>query len=155
MKPVQLSRSRTYPTTVERAFDLVLPTPLPQIFSRRYAAIPPIKDVRDQEGPWATVGQTRTIVLADRGTMREELTHLDRPRSFGYRISSVTGPMKPLVAGVEGRWSFAEAGTGVEVTWAWTLRPTRVGAPLMPVFGRLWQGYARQALEEIEKLLVP
>ena len=31
----------------------------------------------------------------------------------------------------------------------------RAGALAMPLFARMWQGYARQALENIEGLLVP
>ena len=152
---LELAQSRTYPVSVERAFDVVLPTPLPELFSRRYAALPPIREVRDQDGEWGTVGQTRTIMLADRGTMRETLVSVDRPRSFGYRISDIAGPMKPLAASVDGRWTFDEAGTGVRITWAWTLVPTSSAAGLlMPVFDRMWQGYARQALEQIERILV-
>jgi hypothetical protein len=30
----------------------------------------------------------------------------------------------------------------------------RVGALAMPLFARMWQGYARQALENIERLIV-
>ena len=51
--------------------------------------------------------------------MREELTSVDPPRSFGYRLPT-SGPMAPLVGQVEGEWSFAPAGTGTEVTWRWT-----------------------------------
>src|SRR5690349_20474338 len=107
---LELSASRSYPVAVDRAFDLLLPTPLPELFHRRYAALPPIREIRDQDGVWGTVGQTRTIVLADGGTMRETLMSLDRPRSFGYRIADITGPMKPLVASVDGLWSLEEAG---------------------------------------------
>src|SRR6478752_1259398 len=121
---LELSESRTYPVPVERAFDLLLPTPLPELFSKRYAALPPIREVRDQDGEWGTVGQTRTIVLADRGTMRETLTSVDRPGSFTYTISVISGPMTRLATSVEGRWSLDTAGRGVRVTWAWTLEPT-------------------------------
>ena len=153
---LELSQSRTYPVDVERAYDVVLPTPLPALFRRRYAAIPPIREVRDQQGPWGTVGQTRTIRLADGGTLRETLTVVERPRVFGYRITDVTGPMKALVSEVEGRWLFEPAGTGAQVTWAWTVHPRgTLGGLAMPVFARMWRGYARQALEELEPILVP
>jgi hypothetical protein len=152
---LQLERARTFPVDVDRAFEVVLATPLPELFSRRYAAIPPIREVRDQQGPWATVGQTRTIRLADGGSLRETLTSVDRPRSFGYRLTEVTGPMKPLVTEIEGAWRFTPAGTGVQITWAWTVHPRGTpGRLAMPVFARMWQGYARQAMEQIERLLV-
>ena len=88
--------------------------------------------------------------------MRETLTLLDEPHAFGYTISHITGMLKPLVSGAAGRWSFDPAGTGVRVTWAWDLEPTAaLGRVAMPVFARLWSGYARQAMEQLEQLLVP
>ena len=152
--PVTLSASRSMPVSVEAAYDAVLPMPLPRIFSRRFAALPAIREVRDQDGEWGTVGQTRTIVLADRGTMRETLTSVTLGADFGYHLEPATGALRPLVRDVDGRWSFAPAGTGVEVTWRWTLHPTAGGRLVMPALGRMWQGYARQALEEIEKALL-
>ena len=111
----QLSYSRTYPSGVAKAFDLVLPMALPELFSRRYGPIPPIREVRDQAGAWGSggVGQTRTIVLADGGTMRETLVELERPGAFGYTIGDITGPLKPLARSFVGRWAFEPAGTGV------------------------------------------
>lgn len=149
-----LRASRSIPVPVGEAYAAVLPMPLPLIFGRRYLALPPIKEVRDQDGEWGTVGQTRTIVLADRGTMRETLTSVTPGTSFGYDITPVTGPLKPLVVAAQGLWSFAPAGNGVEVSWQWILEPTRAGVLVMPALGRMWQGYARQALEEVEKALL-
>ena len=152
---VLLSYSRTYPAEVERAFDELLPFDLTRLFDRRYAAIPPIKAVRDQTGSWGTTGQTRTIALADGGTMREELVEVTRPARFTYRISGVTGPLKPLVAAADGAWLFEPAGTGVRITWTWTVQPAgRLGRAAMPVFRRMWQGFARQGFDNIETLLV-
>lgn len=154
MDPHHLEQSHTYPVSVEQAFDVVLATALPEVFSRRYAAIPAIREVRDQGGPWGTVGQSRTIVLADGGTMREELTRVDRPHSFGYAITGITGPMKLLVDSADGLWTFDPAGAGVEVTWAWEVRPaSSLAALAMPVFARFWRGYARRAMEQVESLL--
>ncbi len=153
--PRHLEYSRTFPIPVVDAFDAVLPSPLPEVFARRYGVLPPIRDVRDQVGEWGSVGQTRTILLADGGSMREELTRVERPHRFGYRITEVTGPMKLLASGLEGEWSFGPAGTGVRITWAWELHPASGPAGLaMPAFGRFWRGYARQGMEEIERLLV-
>ena len=135
-----LRASRSIPVPVGEAYAAVLPMPLPLIFSRRYLALPPITEVRDQDGEWGTVGQARTIVLADGGTMRETLTDVTPDASFGYDIAPVTGPLKPLVASAQGLWSFAPAGNGVEVSWQWILDPTRVGGPVMPALGRMWQG---------------
>jgi hypothetical protein len=152
-----LEYTRTFPVSVEHAYDVVLHAPLPTIFRRRYLAIAPIAEVTGQHGDWgASTGQTRTIRLRDNGTMLETLTSVDRPHHFGYTIGEVTGPMKPLVAEANGLWAFEPAGTGVRITWAWDVTPTaRLGRLAMPVFTRLWQGYARQAFDEIERLLIP
>lgn len=152
----QLRSSRSFPVPVERAYDQVLPMPLPSLFSRRYGPISPVSGVRGQAGAWGDgVGQTRTIVLADGGTMRETLVHLERPSRFAYSIDRITGPMKPLVGSAQGAWTFEPAGTGTRVTWSWDVEAANaVGARLMPVFARLWQGFARQGLEQLEPALV-
>lgn len=154
MATVKLSQSRAVPVPVEEAFDRVLPHPLPEVFRRRSLAIPPIKDVRGQVGEWGSAGETRTIVLADGGTMLETLTDVQRPHDFGYTITNVTGAMKPLVSTAVGRWSFTPAGTGTRITWTWELTPTSLGRLAMPAFGAMWNGYARKALEEIERILL-
>jgi hypothetical protein len=152
---LEVARSRSYPVPVERAFEVTLRLPLPSLFAHRYAALPAIRGVRDQDGGWDEVGQGRTIVLADRSTMRETLTAVDRPGSFAYRIDRLHGPIRPLAASIEGRWSFEPAGTGARVTWAWTVFPASAAASLLlPAFGRMWQGYARQALEQLEGALL-
>ena len=157
MSTRRLEKSRTFPVSVEHAYDTVLPAPLTDIFSRRYGVIAPIRAVDGQVGVWGTaVGQTRSIRLSDGGTMRETLTSLDRPHRFGYTISGITGPMKALVESADGTWSFDSAGTGVRITWAWDIHPTaQAGRVAMPLFARLWAGYARQAMDEIEHVLVP
>jgi hypothetical protein len=155
---ITLEESRTVALAVEEAFDRVLPMPLEELFVRRYGPIPAIKKTR-QDGVWGTVGQRRTIELADPGTMQEELTVVERPQRFGYRISGVTGPMKLLVSHVEGTWTFeldalptGEGGT--RITWRWVVHPANsVGRLAMPVFGRLWHGYARRSLAHLETLL--
>ncbi|MGH3558353.1 MAG: SRPBCC family protein [Mycobacterium sp.] len=149
-----VEQSRAIPLSVDDAFSGTLPLPLPSIFRRWYGPIPPIRQVRDQTGEWGAVGQTRTVMLAGGGSMREQLTSVDPPRSFGYTLTHITGPMAALAGRVDGAWVFAAAGTGATVTWRWTIHARSVlAAPLLPVLGRLWKGYARQALEELSVLL--
>jgi Polyketide cyclase / dehydrase and lipid transport len=152
---LHLESSRAIPVAYETALARVLPAPLPQIFGRRYAAIGPIAEVRDQAGGWDAAGETRTIVLADGATMRETLTGIDSPSTFSYEITPLSGPLKLLVGHVAGRWSFAPAGTGTRVTWSWDVTPTsQATSYAMPVFGWMWKGYARQSLESLEELLL-
>lgn len=155
LSPLHLESSRAVPVEVEAAFDRLLPHPVTDLMARRYALLPPIREVRDQAGAWGEVGQSRTIVLADGGTMRERLTEVARPGHFSYVLTDFTGAFKPLVSHVDGRWAFAPAGTGVRVTWSWTLHPTTASAArVLPVVGRMWRGYARQALERASDVLV-
>jgi len=152
--PISVEQSRAIPVDVHHAFDGTLPISLPTIFRRRYVLLPPIKEVRGQAGTWGQVGQVRTVVTSDGGTMREVLTDVDAPRSFSYQLSEITGPMRPLVDRIEGRWEFTSKGTGTLITWRWTLHPRAVGAPFMPLIIKMWLGYARQSLEQLSELLL-
>jgi len=152
--PVSVEQSRAIPVDVQHAFDGTLPIPLPTIFCRRYALLPPIKEVRGQVGTWGQVGQVRTVVTSDGGTMREVLTDVDAPHSFTYQLSDITGPVRPLVDSIEGRWEFTSKGTGTLITWRWTLHPRGVGAPLMPLIIKMWRNYAKNSLEQLSELLL-
>jgi hypothetical protein len=156
VEPITVEQSRAIPVELERAFDVTLPIPLTAIFSRRYGLLPPIKQVRGQDGIWGQVGQSRIVVTTAGGTMRELLTAVDSPHSFSYRLSDITGPLRPLVDGIDGRWEFAPKGTGTLITWRWILHPRRMGSRVMPLITLMWRGYARQALELLsEQLLTP
>ena len=150
-----VDQSRTIPLGQKDVFRDMVPMPLPQLFRRWYGPIPPIKEVRGQTGDWDSVGQSRTVVLVGGGSMLEQLTQFDPPHSFGYTLSEIKGPLSPLVGRVDGVWMFEPFGSGTNVTWRWTIHPrSGLTAPLLPVFGKLWKGYARQSLEALSKQLV-
>ncbi|AKU18854.1 SRPBCC family protein [Luteipulveratus mongoliensis] len=152
---VVAQQSRAIPIPVDEAFARTLVLPLPDLFSRRYGPVPRIKEVRDQDGEWARAGQTRTIALADGGSMVEELMTVDPPHRFTYVLTQVKGPLAPLSQRIEGEWAFVPTGTGTEVTWSWTMAPrTPVSRAGLIVFARLWKGYARHALEVLSHELV-
>ncbi len=149
-----VSESLVIPVPVDQAFHRTLPAPLPELFSRRYGPFPPIKEVRDQTGAWDAGGQTRTVVLAGGGSTREELTSVDPPRSFGYRLGDVTGPMALLVDHVLGEWIFTPAAGGTQVTWRWDIHAKSALTTLaLPLFATMWKGYARQALRDLSVML--
>jgi polyketide cyclase/dehydrase/lipid transport protein len=154
-RAVEFAFSRTFPAGVKRAFDEVLPAELSRIFDRRYGAIPPIKGVRDQPATWGTPGQTRTVLLGGGGSMRERLTEVSQPKRFGYHLDELTGPMKMVIRSLDGAWEFAKAGTGVRITWRWTVQPRgRAGELAMPAVRRMWEGYCRLNFDNLERLLV-
>ena len=155
--PVSVQESRVVPVPTDQAYQGALTAPLDRIFRRRHLLLPPISEVRDQHGAWGSggVGQTRTIRTADRGSLREELTLLEPGERFGYTLTRITGPMKPLVASVEGLWTITPADGGATVTWSWTLHPRWVLAvPLVVLLGRMWHGYAAKGLVELESYLL-
>jgi hypothetical protein len=149
-----VEQSRLIPVGLDEAFAGTLPLPLPTIFSHWYGPIPPIKAVRDQLGEWHAPGQTRVVMLTGGGSMREELTSVDPPHSFGYTLTRITGPLALLVGRAEGQWVFTASGTATTVTWRWNIHArSALTAPLLPVLGMLWKGYARQSLETLSALL--
>ncbi len=154
--PLIVSADRALPVSVENAFDRTIVLPLPELMCRRYGVLPAVRSVDGFTSPWGSgVGQTRRIDTADGGGMTETLLLVDRPHRFAYQLGSISGPMKALAASVEGEWAFEPAGTGTRVTWSWTVRAANGAASVaLPAFGRMWQGYARQSLEELERALV-
>ena len=151
---VEASRLVAVEPTV--AFERLMAARLPEVFSRSYAAFPAVREVTEQpDEDWGTVGQTRTIRLADGGSLRQIITSVDRPHSYAYVLDDIHGRLRPFVASVEGRWSITPKGTGGLVGWAWTLHPKATPARLtMNVIGRMWRGYADRALVELEAILM-
>ena len=77
-------------------------------------------------------GQTRTVLLAGGGSTYEELTNVDPPRSFSYRLSKVSGPMAILVDHVVGEWPRTQGRrnrTDLALDHPSQVAADRVGAP--------------------------
>jgi hypothetical protein len=137
---VEASRLVAVEPTV--AFDRLMASRLPDVFSRRFAAFPAVREVTDEPADWGTVGQTRTI------------TSVDRPHGYAYVLDDIHGRLRPFVRSVEGVWSITPKDEGAQVGWAWTMHPKASPARLtMNVIGRMWRGYADRALLELETIL--
>jgi hypothetical protein len=149
---VETSRVVAVEPTV--AFDRLMGVPLSDVFTRRYAAFPAVKEVTGEPDVWGIVGQTRTIVLADDGRLRETLTSVDRPDGFSYVLDEIEGPLRHFVHTIEGAWTITAEGLGARIAWAWTFYPKASPARLTTsVIGRMWKGYADRALIELETIL--
>lgn len=149
-----VSASHVVPGNPADVFDTVIAMPLPELFDRRIGMIPAVTELRDEPETWRAAGQTRTVVLGDGGRLREQLTAVEAPDRFGYRLEVLAGPMRLLAKGVEGEWRFAPAYGGTRVTWSWRLtlaNPAALG--VMPVFAVFWRRYAERALGHIEATL--
>jgi hypothetical protein len=150
----RVEASRVMPVDPDVAFTRLMSVPLTEVFSGRYAAIPAVAEVTDQPDDWGVVGQTRTIVLADGGRLRETLTDVERPHGFGYRLDGIQGPLRHFVHTIDGAWTITPHDGGARIGWAWTFYPKASPARLTTsVIGRMWTGYADRALVQLEAIL--
>jgi hypothetical protein len=142
--PYLLSSTSVVPASPEVAFQGLLDAPLEELFANRAWLIPRIQRCEGQDGAWGSVGQTRTVVLADGSRNLETLTVVDRPRDYRYTLTGFTGPMKLLVSKVDGQFAFEPHGDGTQVTWRWAVHPRNPLAPaLLPLVAASWRTMAR------------
>jgi len=145
--------SGTVRASPETTFDVFAPIDLTSIF-RGYGPLPAVTAVEDQTGGWDAPGQTRTIRLSDGSAMREELTTVERPRHFAYRVSDLTGPFRLLVGGLRGAWWFeGEESDSIEgprtrVRWRYAFEPRAVVTRPLAAFivKVLWRRNMQRAL---------
>ena len=148
-----MEASRVLAVHHDEAMERFIRVPLTDIFDHRHLALPAIKRVDAPDGLFDQVGQSRTIHLADGGSMVETLTVVSPPGEYGYRISDVRGPLKPLAKEIRGLWTFTPVGAATRVTWRWEVDPALLGRPLMPVFTLMWRGYAAKALRRLADVI--
>ena len=115
-----------------------------------YGPLPAVESVIDQQGDWDKAGQTREIRLADGSRMREELTLVEAPHRFAYRVDGFTGPLRHLVREMRGAWSFApgQDTAYTRARWRYEFLCTRPIAipPSVTIIRLLWRPMMSRAL---------
>lgn len=148
------TRSSYLPVTVESpcrtsahtAFEVIAPIDLSLIFTGM-GPLPGVRGVRQQTGPWDTVGRTRKPDLSDGSTATERLVEYTPPHSFSYEIADFTGPMRLLVSKVRGEWTMTPDGPNCTVRWTYSFYPHARRRWLMRlVVVPLWRRYATATL---------
>lgn len=148
------------------AAEMVARTPLPWTwdvltpidptrFYPRFGPLPATVAVRGQSGPWNVVGQTRTLLLSDGGTVFETITDVEPPASggvafFAYELTEFQKVFKRLVDRARAEWTFAQVDGGTLVHWTYEFFPLKRRAWLVALIVRLWwDPYMRSVLPEI------
>jgi hypothetical protein len=124
----------------------------PTKFYPKAGVLPAVVEVRDQRGGWDAVGQTRTLVLSDGGTVVETLRSAEAPR-FAYDLTRFTGLFGILVANARSEWTVvADDDDGERSTIEWrysfTSRPGR-GLVIAAIVRLAWAPYMRRVLPAI------
>lgn len=129
----------------------------PTRFYPRSGLLPAVVGVKDQSGPWDTVGRTRTLVLSDGGHVVETITDADSPTYFAYELSDFQKLFGMLVSRARAEWRFDRDAAGTVVQWTYTFFP-KPGAGLLVglIVSLLWRRYMATVLPpiaaEVERL---
>lgn len=139
---------------VERLFDVVVAEDvLPKVL-KRWGPIPGVTGTRDVSGAWDQPGSTRTVVLQDGNTGREQVLDWMRPTRFEYRVDAFTGPFGRVVDHAIGSWEFTETDGGSAFRWIYTFtaRGAAAGALLVAGVPIAWARYMEQCADACVRL---
>jgi len=122
----------------------------PTWFYPKFGPLPGVVDVHGQSGDWNTVGNTRTLLLSNGGSVIETLTEVAPPGFFAYDLSEFRGLFGALVAGARAEWSFSErdGGTGIRWSYSFTARPG-AGLAVSFIVRHYWARYMARVLAVI------
>lgn len=151
--PLISAADRSVPVTVRirstltpvQAFDIIVPIDLSLVF-KKWGLIPGVRGVDNQNGAWDAAGKSRNPQLTDGSTVTERLTEYTPGHSFAYEITDFTGPLRHLVAGARGEWTFTPDGAATMITWTYEFKAVS-GRSLLLKWGLapVWRRYMRRA----------
>lgn len=122
---------RTVNSSIERAFNYIVPIHLTHIF-RGNALIPAIIDATIKQG-WNKAGLQRTVYFADGSTSQESLLTVNAPASFSYKNEHFTSKvLSSLVKRLEGEWQFTDLGKQkTRIEWTYRAVPANFFARIV------------------------
>ena len=135
--------------TPKEAYEISGPLD-PTKFYPKSGPLPAVVEVRNQTGPWDTVGQTRMLRLSDGGHVIETITDTESPTYFAYELSDFQKLFGALVKGARAEWRFAREAEGTSIRWTYTFfgKPGR-GWIVTLIVRLLWAPYMRKVLPPI------
>ncbi len=128
---------------------------LPKVLTG-YGPLPAVLRTSENTGPWTTPGSARLIHLADKSTVREQLTHYEPSQRFAYRVWEFGNPIiRSLATEARGEWTFTNVPEGTRVTWTYTFtaKNAATALPLSGITQLLWRGYMNVCLENTVRIL--
>jgi hypothetical protein len=139
--------------SLEHTWSIAVPL-APPGFYPKFGPLPAVTEVRDQSGAWDAVGQTRTLLLSDGGSVVETITDYRHGEFFGYELTAFQKLFGKLVSGARAEWSFSTVplgvGTGTRIRWSYKFFPKRGTALIVAAIVALfWAPYMRRVLPGI------
>ncbi|MFM9876745.1 MAG: SRPBCC family protein [Rhodoglobus sp.] len=139
----------TAQTTPKRAWEVSGPLD-PTLYYPKFGPLPAVVGVRDQTGPWDTVGQSRTLLLSDGSSVVETITDADSPTFFAYELSNFTKLFGGLVSGARAEWRFERNDGGTSIRWTYTFHAKAGRGLIVAAIVRLfWARYMTRVLPPI------
>ena len=153
---ISITRQAVIAGTPEQLFNFIAAEDvLPKVLTG-YGPLPAVVKTSENTGPWTTPGSARLIHLADNSTVREQVTHFEPSKRFGYRVWEFGNPViRSLSTGARGEWIFSPAPGGTQVTWTYTFtaKNAATALPLSGITQILWRGYMDVCLENSKRLM--
>lgn len=136
-------------STPKRAWEITGPVD-PSQFYPKFGPLPAVTEVRDQSGVWSTVGQTRTLMLSDGGSVVETITDAQSPTYFAYELSHFQKLFGKLVSGARAEWRFERVEAGTSIRWSYEFHPLPGRGWIVGLIVRLfWAPYMKRVLPPI------
>lgn len=149
-RPVSVTVWRRVDAGVDEAFDVVVPIDLPSVFGG-FGPVPAVVATEGAAGTWGrAAGQSRTVLLAGGGRLRETVLQRAAPGLFRYEVVPERGVLRYLVRSIEGRFVFSESEAGgTVIRWTYVFRPrggARIAALLL---APIWRRYAADVIDRL------